>query len=83
MENEMEVGAKQDALNAKTKFVETGDRKIAYRSIGKELPIIIVNRFRGTSDTWDPAFLDALASKFDVKVTTVGNSYEKWQAKGK
>jgi hypothetical protein len=37
---EMEVGAKQDALNAKTKFVETGDRKIAYRSIDFEEPQI-------------------------------------------
>jgi pimeloyl-ACP methyl ester carboxylesterase len=26
----------------------------------------LVNRFRGTLDTWDPAFLDALASKFNV-----------------
>jgi hypothetical protein len=37
-----------EAVNTKTKFVETGDRKIAYRSIGKGLPIIMVNQFRGT-----------------------------------
>jgi hypothetical protein len=43
---------KIDDLSAKTKFVDTGDRKIAYRSIGKDLPIIMVNRFRGTLDTW-------------------------------
>lgn len=55
-----------EAVNAKTKFVETGNRKIAYRSIGKGAPIIMVSRFRGTLDTWDPAFLDALASKFNV-----------------
>lgn len=54
------------AVNAKTKFVEIGDRKIAYRSIGKGLPILMINRFRGTLDTWDPAFLDALASGFNV-----------------
>jgi len=30
------------AVNAKTKFVEAGKRKIAYRSIGKGLPIILV-----------------------------------------
>jgi pimeloyl-ACP methyl ester carboxylesterase len=54
------------AVNAKTKFVETGGRKIAYRSIGKGPPIILVNRFRGNLDTWDPAFLDALASTFNV-----------------
>jgi pimeloyl-ACP methyl ester carboxylesterase len=47
-------------------FVETDQGKIAYRSIGKGLPIVMVNRFRGTLDTWDTAFLDALASKFNV-----------------
>jgi pimeloyl-ACP methyl ester carboxylesterase len=60
MENET------NATSAKTKFVETGGRKIAYRSIGMGLPIILVNRFRGNLDTWDSAFLDALASRFNV-----------------
>ena len=55
-----------NAVNAKTDFVQIGDQKIAYRSIGKGLPIIMVNRFRGTLDTWDPAFQDTLASGFNV-----------------
>ena len=55
-----------NAVSAKTNFVETGGRKIAYRSIGSGQPIILVNRFRGNLDTWDPAFLDALASTFNV-----------------
>jgi len=55
-----------NAVSAKTKFVETGGRKIAYRSIGSGQPIILVNRFRGNLDTWDPAFLDALASTYNV-----------------
>ena len=54
------------AIRAMTNFVQIGERKIAYRSIGKGLPIIMVNRFRGTLDTWDPAFLDSLASEFNV-----------------
>jgi pimeloyl-ACP methyl ester carboxylesterase len=62
----MEVNASLKAVNTKMKFIETSDRKIAYRSIGKGLPIIMVNRFRGNLDTWDPAFLDALASRFYV-----------------
>lgn len=62
----MKVNASLEAVNTKTKFVETGNRKIAYRSTGKGLPIIMVNRFRGTLDTWDPAFLDALISEFNV-----------------
>jgi pimeloyl-ACP methyl ester carboxylesterase len=53
-------------VNAKTKSVQIGNRKIAYRSIGKGLPIIMINRFRGTLDTWDPAFLDTLALGFNV-----------------
>ena len=57
---------RSSAIRAKTNFVQIGERKIAYRSIGKGLPIIMVNRFRGTLDTWDPAFLDALASEFNV-----------------
>jgi len=36
-----------NAANAKTEFVEIGGRKIAYRSIGRGLPIILVTRFRG------------------------------------
>ena len=57
---------KINAVSVKTKFVETGGKKIAYRSIGSGLPIILVNRFRGNLDTWDPAFLDALASTYNV-----------------
>jgi len=34
-------------VNAKTKFVETGGRKVAYSSIGSGQSIILVNRFRG------------------------------------
>lgn len=56
----------QNALNSKTQFAETNGKKIAYRTIGKGEPIILVNRFRGTLDTWDPLFLDKLAENFKV-----------------
>jgi pimeloyl-ACP methyl ester carboxylesterase len=50
------------SVTAKTQQAKISDgRTIAYRSIGKGYPIIIANRFRGNLDTWDPAFLDALA----------------------
>ncbi|HTH20838.1 MAG TPA: alpha/beta hydrolase, partial [Nitrososphaeraceae archaeon] len=62
----MEKVMGSSAIRAMTNFVQIGERKIAYRSIGKGLPIIMVNRFRGTLDTWDPAFLDSLASEFNV-----------------
>jgi len=49
------------AVAAPTQFVETGGRRLAYRSIGSGKPIVLATRFRGTMDYWDPAFLDALA----------------------
>lgn len=56
----------QNASNSKTEFADLSGRKIAYRSIGEGIPIILVNRFRGTIDTWDPMFLDKLAEKYKV-----------------
>lgn len=56
----------QNASNSKTEFADLSGRKIAYRTIGKGTPIILVNRFRGTLDTWDPMFLDKLAEKYKV-----------------
>jgi pimeloyl-ACP methyl ester carboxylesterase len=57
---------RNSATNAKTRFIEANGRKLAYRSIGSGAPIILCNRFKGTLDTWDPAFLDALAIDFRV-----------------
>lgn len=57
---------KTNALNVETKFADLPGRKIAYRSIGEGNPIILINRFRGTIDTWDPLFLDLLAEKYRV-----------------
>src|SRR6187402_1736368 len=66
-----------DALNSKTQFAETKGKKIAYRSIGNGDTIILVNRFRGTLDTWDPLFLDSLAENYNVVTfdyTGIGSS---------
>jgi pimeloyl-ACP methyl ester carboxylesterase len=54
------------AVNAITQFAEVNGKKLAYRSIGEGEPIILCTRFRGNLDTWDPAFLDALAKNFRV-----------------
>jgi pimeloyl-ACP methyl ester carboxylesterase len=56
----------EDAVNSKTQFAETKGKKLAYRSIGIGETIILVNRFRGTLDTWDPLFLDKLAENYNV-----------------
>jgi pimeloyl-ACP methyl ester carboxylesterase len=56
------ASARENAANARTLYVEVGGTRIAYRSIGVGSPILLLNRFRGTLDTWDPLFLDGLAS---------------------
>lgn len=67
----------QTALNSKTAFAAVNGRTLAYRSIGNGEPIILVNRFRGTLDTWDPLFLDELAKNYSVitfDYTGIGSS---------
>jgi pimeloyl-ACP methyl ester carboxylesterase len=58
--------AADGAAFAKTQFVESKGRRIAYRSVGTGDPLVLCNRFRGILDTWDPAFIDALAKHFRV-----------------
>ena len=48
---------------ASNQFVETQGRRLAYRSVGEGRPIVLCVRFRGTMDSWDPAFIDALAGQ--------------------
>jgi len=49
------------AIDTPNRFVEIGGRTLAYRSIGQGRPLVLCVRFRGNMDSWDPAFLDALA----------------------
>lgn len=50
------------AVAAPTQWIEARGRRLAYRSIGTGTPLVLCTRFRGTLDTWDPAFLDAVAA---------------------
>jgi pimeloyl-ACP methyl ester carboxylesterase len=45
-------------------FVVTGFGRLAYRVDGEDggIPLVLLQRFRGTMDDWDPAFVRALAS---------------------
>jgi pimeloyl-ACP methyl ester carboxylesterase len=52
-----------NAINAPNEFADVEGRRLAYRSIGSGIPIVLCTRFRGTMDDWDPAFLDALAAQ--------------------
>jgi pimeloyl-ACP methyl ester carboxylesterase len=55
------------AVTAANHFVESRGRRLAYRRIGAGKPLVLCTRFRGNMDVWDPAFLDALASRgFEV-----------------
>jgi pimeloyl-ACP methyl ester carboxylesterase len=53
--------ARYKSTENRTQFLVSKGRKIAYRSLGQGTPIILALRFRGVLDSWDPAFLDALA----------------------
>src|SRR3546814_14046136 len=50
---------------AETRFAVANGHRIAYRSVGDEgppgVPIVFLNRFRGSMDDWDPALLNAVA----------------------
>lgn len=60
------VHAQYESTENRTQFLASKGRKIAYRSLGKGTPIILALRFRGVLDSWDPAFLDALAKNYRV-----------------
>ncbi|RWC59956.1 MAG: alpha/beta hydrolase [Mesorhizobium sp.] len=56
------------AICAKTQTLDVGGIDYAYRSLGAPsgTPLILLNRFRGTMDEWDPEFLDYVATRRQV-----------------
>ncbi|RPE47061.1 pimeloyl-ACP methyl ester carboxylesterase [Streptomyces sp. Ag109_O5-1] len=50
--------------SAETRHVDTPHGALAYREVGPATaaPLLLLNRFRGTLDHWDPALLDVLAA---------------------
>ncbi len=60
------VATASGATTVETRSVQVGQDRIAYRKVGSGAPVVLLNRFRGTLDTWDPAFIDALARKHTV-----------------
>ena len=49
------------AATSTTLYARVNGNQIAYRSIGSGPPLLMLTRFRGTLDTWDPLFVDRLA----------------------
>ena len=54
--------------NAETLSVEAAGVEFAYRRFGSgaELPLVMLQHFRGNLDNWDPALTDALAARREV-----------------
>src|SRR5262245_60863650 len=51
-----------------TSFVETSGARFAFRRLGRGLgtPLILLQRFRGNLDDWDPAVVNGLATEREV-----------------
>src|SRR5438094_9208789 len=58
------------ADTAENLTVDGPSATFTYRRIGPRggVPLVLLNRFRGTIDWWDPALLDRLAVELDVIV---------------
>lgn len=52
--------------DSETAFTTINQWQIAYRMFGQGPPILFYNRFRGVLDTWDPLFLDSLATNHTI-----------------
>jgi pimeloyl-ACP methyl ester carboxylesterase len=53
---------------AETRLVEAAGVNFAYRRFGRttELPLVMLQHFRGNLDNWDPALTDALAAEREI-----------------
>src|SRR5438093_9391035 len=62
------IAQRPRAQDAPNQFVTAGATTFAYRSFGTGSPVVFLHRFRATMDHWDPALLDAVATKHRVIV---------------
>ena len=62
------VSEKSAANSGRTEYVEAGPTRFAYRRFGTQpsTPLLLLQRFRGTMDHWDPLFLNLLGSKREL-----------------
>jgi pimeloyl-ACP methyl ester carboxylesterase len=60
------VSSKAELTHPSTEVIVVNGVPVSTRSTGSGDPVILLNRFRGTLDTWDPAFVAALASRHRV-----------------
>jgi pimeloyl-ACP methyl ester carboxylesterase len=62
------VSAEANHKTAETRTLEAAGVGFAYRRFGRpaELPLVMLQHFRGNLDNWDPALTDALAAAREV-----------------
>jgi pimeloyl-ACP methyl ester carboxylesterase len=55
-------------INAETLFVDAAGVKLAYRRFGSpaQMPLLMLQHFRGNLDNWDPALTDGLAAEREI-----------------
>jgi 3-oxoadipate enol-lactonase len=46
--------------------IEVEGRRLAWRTLGDGLPLLLINGYAATSEDWDPTFLTGLAESFEV-----------------
>lgn len=57
------------SLSAPTRFAELDDARLAYRRFGEGgVPLILLQRYQGTLDDWDPDFLERLSDSREVVI---------------
>src|SRR6476620_6023106 len=69
----MSATATSRYTDATTQWVMAGNGiEYAYRDVGKsDVPLVLLQHFRGNLDNWDPALIDALAA--ERRVVTFDN----------
>ncbi|SFM04662.1 alpha/beta fold hydrolase [Variovorax sp. OV329] len=66
--NALQLPVAGATATAPTLHMDIGGQRIAYRVIGSGagVPLLLLNRFRGTMDHWDPALIDRIAARRKV-----------------
>jgi pimeloyl-ACP methyl ester carboxylesterase len=64
----LEIGVAGTHGTADTRHIEAAGVEFAYRRLGRasELPLVLLQHFRGNLDNWDPALIDAIAAEREV-----------------
>jgi pimeloyl-ACP methyl ester carboxylesterase len=64
----MDIATVHTSRTAETQLTAFVGHEFAYRRFGRadQVPLVLLQHFRGNLDNWDPAFVDALATEREV-----------------